>query len=83
MGCQIKPLKSHLVRYFTKRFLNEKWEKVKKLLESDLSHPSLHFKKIIFRHTVFYSFRLDKKYRGICILKNNIIEIILFTSHYK
>ena len=31
-----------------------------------------------------YSFRLDRKYRGICYLKNDDkIEIIAFTNHYQ
>ncbi|MDP3900376.1 MAG: hypothetical protein Q8Q23_04825 [bacterium] len=83
MAYIIKVLSARLINYLTKYRLDKKWLKVKSLLESSLSHPSLHFKKVMLKGTVFYSFRLDKKYRGICIIKGNIIEIILFTDHYK
>jgi len=83
MAYIIKELKQHLQSYLSKYHLNKKWDKSKILLEQDLSHPSLRFKKIVLKGTIFYSFRLDKKYHGICILKNSTIEIILFTNHYK
>ncbi|NCF74909.1 MAG: hypothetical protein GWO87_00255 [Xanthomonadaceae bacterium] len=83
MKYKIKHIKSHLNIYLNKHRLCKKWEKAKNFLENDLSHPSLNFEKIILKDTVFYSFRLDKKYRGICILDKNNIEIILFTNHYK
>lgn len=82
MNYHIKPLRLDLDKYLVKHFLEKKWEKIKKFLENDLRHSSLDFKKIVFKHTVVYSFRLDKQYRGICVLKSNIIEIILFTNHY-
>jgi hypothetical protein len=82
MRCKIKKLKPHLERYLVKHSLVAKWQKVRFLLENDLSHPSLHFKKIALKSTVFYSFRLDKKYRGICIFAKDMIEIIIFTNHY-
>ena len=83
MKYKIKHIKPRLSEYLNKRGLRKKWEKVKNFLENDLSHPSLNFEKIILKNTIFYSFRLDKKYRGICILDKNNIEIILFTNHYK
>lgn len=83
MGYKIRKLEPNLSKYLLRHNLDRKWIKAKYLLERDLSHPSLHFKKIVLRGTVFYSFRLDKKYRGICILQEDDIEIILFTDHYK
>ena len=47
MNYQIRPLKFHLEKYLAIHFLEKKWEKVKKFLENDLSHPPLNFKKII------------------------------------
>jgi len=79
----IKPLKVNLNKYLEKHSLFKKWIKVSCFLENNLSHPSLNFEKIILKSTVFYSFRIDKKYRGICILDKNNIEIILFTNHYQ
>ena len=83
MKYKIKHIKPHLRDYLNKRGLYKKWEKARIFLENDLSHPSLNFEKIIFKSAVFYSFRIDKKYRGICILDKDAIEIILFTNHYK
>ncbi|MCK5320738.1 hypothetical protein KAJ61_05120 [Candidatus Parcubacteria bacterium] len=83
MEYKINPIKPRLKKYLSKHSLCKKWEKAKNFLENDLSYPSLNFEKIILKNTVFYSFRLDKKYRGICVLNKNNIEIILFTNHYK
>ncbi|MFH1413129.1 MAG: hypothetical protein ABIG10_03855 [bacterium] len=79
----ILPIRHDLANYLIKHGLVKKWQKVKQFLANDLSHPSLNFKKIILQGTIFYSFRLDKKYRGICVLTNNRIEIIMFTKHYQ
>ena len=83
MNYIVKPLKSHLNKYLEKHGLSKKWRKIAHFLENNLSHPSLNFEKIILNSTIFYSFRLDKKYRGICILDKEHIEIILFTNHYQ
>ena len=83
MQYTVKQLKPRLHKHLIKHRLNKKWDKVKYLLESNLSHPSLNLKKIVFKSTAFYSFKLDKKYRGICILAGDVIEVILFTNHYK
>ncbi|MBA3047385.1 hypothetical protein FP830_03575 [Candidatus Falkowbacteria bacterium] len=83
MKYKIRPIKPRLSEYLDKLGLFKKWEKARIFLENDLSHPSLNFEKIILKSAIFYSFRVDKKYRGICILDKNIIEIILFTNHYK
>ncbi len=72
-----------LKKYLESHNLLKKWEKARLLLEADIAHPSLNFEKIILKRTVFYSFRLDKKYRAICLLYDNRIEVILFTNHYK
>lgn len=78
----IAPLKPHLRKYLIRFGLLKKWEKTKEMLEKDLSYPSLCFKKIVLEHTDFYSFRLDKQYRGICYYQNNKIHVVMFTNHY-
>lgn len=83
MEHKAKKLKPHLEKYLIKRKLDRKWNKARFLLETNLAHPSLNFEKIIFKRAVFYSFRLDSKYRGICVLDKNVIEVVAFTSHYK
>ena len=80
---KIKKINSKLEKYLVKKNLVSKWKKTKKLLETNLSHPSLNFEKIILNRTVLYSFRLDKKYRGICVFKKNTLEILMFTNHYQ
>ena len=83
MGYKIRKLKPRLDKYLVKRGLNKKWNKAKFFLENNLSHPSLNFEKIVLKGTVFYSFRLDNKYRGICILDMDEIEVVAFTNHYE
>ena len=83
MKFSIQILSNDLEKYLIKHGLWKKWMKVKCYLEQDITHPSLNFEKILFEGKVFYSFRLDYKYRGICILEKNVIEIFLFTNHYK
>lgn len=80
---KIREINQKLENYLKKHRLSKKWEKVKLLLEDNISHPSLNFEKIILKRTIFYSFRLDKKYRGICIIHKGEIEIIVFTNHYR
>ena len=79
----IKDIRPDLYTYLAKHSLIDKWHKAESLLANDLSHPSLHFKKIVLKGTAFYSFRLDKKYRGICAVHGNIIEVIVITAHYQ
>ena len=80
----ISNLQDKHFKFLQKHGLLKKWHKVKILLEGNLPHPSLNFEKIILKSNVIYSFRLDKKYRGICLLKNEgVIEIIAFTNHHK
>ena len=83
MRYRVRKLKPSLEKYLVKRGLVKKWGKAVFFLEDNLSHPSLNFEKIILKRTVFYSFRLDNKYRGICVLGGNEIEIIAFTNHYE
>lgn len=83
MQIKICTLSNELDQYLKKYRLEKKWQKAKLFLENSLTHPSLNFEKIIFKRTVFYSFRLDKKYRGICIFEKGTIEVVLFTNHYQ
>lgn len=78
MGYRVKKLRPCLKDYLKKRALNKKWEKARFFLENNLSQPSLNFEKIILKRTIFYSFRLDKKYRGVCVLDKDIIEVIAY-----
>lgn len=83
MNYQVTELNEELKTYLQKRNLEKKWTKAKFWLEKNLSYPSLNFEKILLKSTCFYSFRLDKKFRGLCIINKNTIEIIAFTKHYE
>jgi len=83
MRYRVRKLKPHLEKYLVKRGLVKKWDKAIFSLEDNLSYPSLNFEKIILKKTVFYSFRLDSKYRGVCVLDRDEIEIVAFTNHYE
>ena len=79
----IKPLKADLKNYLEKHSLEKKWQKAKLTLEINPAYPALNFEKVVLEGIVFYSFRLDKKYRGICLLNGGEFEIIAFTNHYR
>lgn len=83
MGFKVRKINSRLEKWLFKRGLVKKWEKARFFLENDLGYPSLNFEKIVLKRTVFYSFRLDDKYRGLCILAGDEIEVIAFTKHYE
>jgi len=71
-------------KFLVKKGLLKKWLKTKIFLENNLAHPSLNWEKIIVKHNIVYSFRLDRKYRGVCFFKDSdVIEIIAFTNHYQ
>ena len=83
MNYNIQQLSSKLEKYLIKHDLEKKWKKTKYFLEINLAHPSLNFEKIILKRMIFYSFGLDNKYRGICTLEEDEIEVIFFTNHYQ
>ena len=76
-------LRKDLKQYIQGHGLSRKWEKAKRLFESDPSHPSLNTELLEPKHRLIYSFRIDKKYRAIFIcLLDKRIEIIAITKHY-
>jgi len=64
---KIKPLREDLKKYLQKHNLEKKWDKAKKLFESDPFYPSLNTELLEPKDRLIYSFRLDKKYRVIFI----------------
>ncbi len=80
---QIKPLKDDLKKYLKKHQLIKKFEKAKELFEQDINHSSLNVEILEPKNLKVYSFRLDKKYRAIFIVKTGQVEIITVTNHYK
>ncbi|MFZ1019475.1 MAG: hypothetical protein WAN61_00585 [Minisyncoccia bacterium] len=61
--------------------------KLKKALEylaMDIRHPSLKTELLNPKHDGIYSFRVDKKYRGLFFFnKKGEIEVFALTNHYR
>jgi len=79
----ILELRKDIDDYLYSQGLREKWDKAKRLFETNPSHPSLHTELLEPKHRGIYSFRLDKKYRAFFIhLTQDHVEIIAVTKHY-
>ena len=79
----IKPLRRDLDEIIDKYGLRRKWNKSKKLFESNIRHPSLHTELLEPRWRGIYSFRLDKRYRALFFIESSQAEIFGITKHYK
>lgn len=81
---QIPDLRDDLEEYIDRHGLTKKWQKAKELFEKDPSHPSLHTELLEPKHRLIYSFRIDRKYRALFIVKQeDNIEVIAITKHYR
>ena len=68
-----------------KHNLQNKLEKQIKLLKSNPKHPSLNVELLEPKEYGIYSFRIDKKYRGLFVFRpgKKVLEIITITVHYR
>lgn len=80
---QIKPLRKDLEEFINKHTLNNKWNKAKRLFETNIRHPSLHTELLEPHWHGIYSFRLDKKYRVLFFITDGSAEVFQITKHYK
>lgn len=81
---RILPLQPRLVVYLRKHGLAGKFEKQKRLLETNLYHPSLSLELLEPKQLRLFSFRVDRKYRAIFIFTTPAIaEIIDINNHYR
>ena len=81
---QITCLRDDLIEYISGHGLDKKWQKAKKMFEINPSHPSLNTELLEPKSRSVYSFRIDRKYRAIFILKEeNLIEVVAITKHYR
>jgi plasmid maintenance system killer protein len=79
----IAPLDSDLREYLVRRNLSKKYSKQIEFLKRNRFHPGLHFELLEPHEMKIYSFRIDKRYRAICVyIEKDIIEIIEITNHY-
>ncbi|MEK7480326.1 MAG: hypothetical protein AAB665_03520 [Patescibacteria group bacterium] len=80
----ILPLRRELEGYLKKRNLTKKFDKQRKLLGQNFSHPSLNVELLEPVHLRFFSFRIDKKYRAVFFfVAPGIIEITDINNHYR
>lgn len=81
---KVKTLKSRLARYIKIHNLVRKYDKQVILLEQNIKHPSLNTEKLMPKEFGLYSFKVDRKYRGIfTITKEGQIEIVDINDHYQ
>ena len=80
----VLPLRRELEEYLQKRKLLAKFNKQRKLLEQNFSHPSLNAELLEPTHLRFWSFRIDRKYRVIFVfVQQDVIEIVDVNNHYR
>ncbi|MFA4831025.1 MAG: hypothetical protein WC862_01850 [Patescibacteria group bacterium] len=80
---RIKPLGRDVEKTIDRYSLRRKWDKAKKLFETNLRHPSLHTELLEPHWRGIYSFRLDNKYRALFFIDEGQAEVFKITKHYK
>lgn len=80
----VKPLRSDLANYLKKHNLAKKFKKQLILFENNPRHPSLHTEILSPKSFNLHSFRIDRKYRAIFVIRRNrLIEIVDINDHYQ
>ena len=81
---KISPLRKDLIDYLVKRALLKRFNKQKKLFETNPFHASLNTEILEPKKLKIYSFRITRNWRAIFIYcGENDIEIIDINNHYK
>ena len=81
---KIRPLRKDLIDYLVKRALLKRFNKQKKLFETNPFHASLNTEILEPKKLKIYSFRITRNWRAIFIYcGENDIEIIDINNHYK
>ena len=81
---RILPLHREITTYLKERDLEKKFEKQKKLFESNSFHPSLETELLKPKHMKIWSFRIDKKYRSVFIFRDKqTAEVLDINNHYQ
>ena len=78
----IRPLRADLQKYIRTHGLSAKWDKVLGLFMHNQRHPSLHTELLEPRQHGIFSFRIDRKYRALFFINEEVIEIFQITNHY-
>ena len=81
----ILPLSPRLAARLKTYGLEKKFQKQCTLLSKNPKHPSLHLELLEPKQHGIYSFRIDRKYRGLFFFRQDkiAIEIIAVTIHYQ
>ena len=81
----ILPLSEKVKKKIEKHNLQSKFDKQIKLFKQNPKHPSLNVELLEPKEYGIYSFRIDKKYRGLFIFRpdKQAIEILTITVHYQ
>jgi Txe/YoeB family toxin of Txe-Axe toxin-antitoxin module len=82
---KILPFNALVRQKIAKHNLQKKWSKQCELLSQNPQHPSLNLELLMPKEQGIYSFRLDRKYRALCIFRPDLqaIEILTITVHYR
>ncbi len=81
---KILPVSERVWNVVDKHHIRKKFEKQLHLLSANSQHPGLHAELLEPRQHGIYSFRIDRKYRGLFVYHSDIhaVEIISVTVHY-
>ncbi len=82
---KILPISPTVESLIKKHSLQKKFTKQLALLTQNPRHPSLHLEILEPKWRGIGSFRIDRKYRALCIYRqgNTAMEIISITVHYR
>lgn len=80
---KLKLLREDLLEYLVRHKLEKKWKKASTLFEANIKHPSLETELLEPRWRGIYSFRIDKKYRALFFMNDEVAEIFKITNHHK
>jgi len=80
---EVKVATRKVDRYLKIHSLETKWKKAVSLFESNIRHPSLHTELMEPKEEMIYSFRVDRKYRALFVIRNNKAYVFRITNHYK
>lgn len=78
-----KALHTALLKYLKSHGLENKFNRQLSVLLKDFRHPSLHTEILEPRSRKVYSFRIDRKYRAVFVLRNSEDLIIDINDHYQ
>jgi len=80
---EVKIVTPKVSRYIKIHNLDDKWKKTIFLFESNIKHPSLNTELIAPKEEMIYSFRIDRKYRALFMIKDNTAFVFRVTNHYR